>query len=406
MTDQLVSTATSTPGRQLAWQVGVAVLVRLVINTSRRFIYPYAPTFSRSLDVPLTAITSLIAINQFTGILSPFFGPFSDRWGYRTMMLTGLSLFAIGMLAAGLLPFYGILLLALFLAGLSKSIFDPAIQAYVAAQVPYQRRGMVMGLMELSWAGASLVGIPLAGLLIDRLSWRAPFFVLGGLGLVSISMLGLLIPAEHAKLRQITRRFSFGQAWRVLSQERTAIGVLLFSLLSNMASDNLFVVYGVWLEDSFGLGVVALGAATTVIGLAELVGEGLTAAVADRLGLKRAVILGLILTALSYLMLPLIGQTLPLALTGLFAIFLTFEFTIVTNISVMTEVLPGARATMLSAAVAVSGIGRVAGALIAGPLWSWGGLMATGLTSAALSGLALAFFLWGAHHWQNRTESL
>lgn len=400
MTDQLISAAT--PGRQLAWQVGVAVLVRLVINSSRRFIYPYAPTFSRSLGVPLTSITSLIAINQFTGILSPFFGPLSDRWGYRTMMLVGLSLFAAGMLAAGLLPFYGVVLLALFLAGLGKSIFDPAIQAYVAAQVPFQRRGMVMGLMELSWAGASLVGIPLTGLLIDRLSWRAPFFVLGGLGLLSIAMLGILIPAGHDKPRQATRKFSFGQAWQVLRRERTAIGVLLFSLLSNMANDNLFVVYGVWLEGSFGLGVVALGAATTIIGVAELVGEGLTAAVADHLGLKRAVIIGLMLTILSYLMLPIIGQTLPLALIGLFVVFLTFEFTIVTNISVMTEVLPNARATMLSAAVAVNGIGRVVGALIAGPMWSWGGLMATGLTSAALCGLALVLFVWGMYHWQNR----
>jgi predicted MFS family arabinose efflux permease len=176
--------------------------------------------------------------------------------------------------------------------------------------------------------------------------------------------------------------------------------VLLFSFLSNIANDNLFVVYGVWLEESFSLGLVALGTATTVIGVAELAGELLTAAFADRLGLKRSIIVGLCLVILSYLLLPVIGQTLPLALAGLFIVFLWFEFTIVTNVSLITEVLPSARATMISASVAVSGLGRMIGALIAGPVWLWGGLPATGFVSALLSLLALSFFIWGLRHWR------
>jgi predicted MFS family arabinose efflux permease len=385
----------------LALQVAVAILVRLVVNTSRRFVYPFAPALSRGLDVPLTAVTSLIAINQFTGILSPFFGPLSDRWGYRFMMLAGLGFFAVGMLAAGFLPFYGVVLLALFLAGLSKSIFDPALQAYLAERVPYQRRGLVIGLIELGWAGASLVGIPLVGVLIERLGWRSPFFVLGGLGLLSIGLLGLLIPTEQHPHHSQRRGLDFRQTWQLLRRERAAIGILIFSFLNNMANDNVFVIYGVWLEESFALSLVALGVATTVIGVAELAGEALTATLADRLGLKRAVEIGLTLTILSYILLPIIGQTLPLALVGLFIAFLCFEFTVVTNISLVTEILPEARATMMSASVASSGLGRVAGALLAGPIWLGGGLPAIGFTSAILSILALAFFGWGLRRWRD-----
>jgi predicted MFS family arabinose efflux permease len=167
-----------------------------------------------------------------------------------------------------------------------------------------------------------------------------------------------------------------------------------------MANDNLFVVYGFWLERSFALELVAIGTATTVIGMAELIGEGLTAAIADRLGLKRAVAIGLMLTVLSYALLPVVGKTLPLALAGLFVIFLTFEFTVVTNISLVTEVVPKARATLLSASAATSGIGRVIGALVAGPVWMWGGLPATSLVSAALCSLSLICFLWGLRHWR------
>lgn len=401
MSDQFAGAITPNPTRKLAWQVTVATLARLLINTSRRFVYPFAPELGRGLGVPLTSITSLIAINQLTGILSPLFGPLSDRWGYRVMMLIGLSVLAAGMLAGGVLPFYGVVLLALFLAGLGKSIFDPAIGAYVGEKVPYERRGLVIGLMEMGWAGSSLIGIPLAGFLIAQFGWRAPFFALGGLGLLGVALLGLLIPREQHHTYQPATLIDFHQAWQQLRQEKAAKGMLVYGFFFSMANDNLFVVYGAWLEDSFGLGLIALGVATTVIGVAELFGETLTATIADRLGLKRAVVIGLILTSLSYLLLPVIGQTLLLALAGLFVTFLAFEFTIVTGLSLATEVLPKARATMVSSTVAATGLGRVIGALVGGPLWLWGGLLTTGFISAALSVLALGLFVWGLRNWRN-----
>jgi DHA1 family inner membrane transport protein len=87
-------------------------------------------------------------------------------------------------------------------------------------------------------------------------------------------------------------------------------------------------------------------------------------------------------------------------LFGLFLIFLTFEFMIVTSLSLSTELLPGARATMMAGYFATAGIGRVIGALIGGPIWLAGGVAATGLVSSALSLLALGSLLWGLHGWR------
>jgi predicted MFS family arabinose efflux permease len=399
MSDQ--ATPISQPSaQQLAWQVGTAALSRLFLNTSRRFIYPFAPVFSRGLGVPLTAITSLIALNQATGLLSPFFGPLGDRWGYRIMMLAGLGMLSLGMTATGLLPFYGVLLVAVFLAGLGKSIFDPALQAYVGARVPFHRRGLVIGVIEFSWAGTTLMGIPLAGLVIDRWGWSAPFLILGGLGFLSVIALSLVIPADRPKQPQQGGSTGFRQGWRLLIQERAALGAIGFIFLVGMANDNLFVVYGIWLEQVFALSILAVGTTTTVIGLAELLGEGLTASLADRLGLKRAVLIGLTLSAMSYSWLLLVGKSLPLALVGLFLIYLTFEFTIVTSFSLFTEVLPKARGTMMSTLLAATGLGRVVGALIGGPIWLAGGITATGLVSTTLTGLALVSLVWGLWHWQ------
>jgi DHA1 family inner membrane transport protein len=179
---------------QLARQIGIAFFARLLINTSRRFIYPFAPALSRGLDVPLTAFTSIIAVNQFTGFLSLISGPLADRWGYRSMMLLGLGVLGFGMLFGGLFPSYWPVFAALLLAGAAKSIYDPAILAFTGTRVPYERRGLAVGVLEMSWAGSALLGIPLMGLLMDQWGWQAPFFVIGGSSLVCMLLLARFIP--------------------------------------------------------------------------------------------------------------------------------------------------------------------------------------------------------------------
>ncbi len=384
----------------MALKIFTATLCRVILNTSRRFAYPFAPVLSRGLGVELTAITSLIAANQATALFGIFFGPVADRLGYRLMMLAAMAMLALGMFAGGLFPFYGVILVALFLAGIGKTIFDPAVQAYASERVPFKNRGLVIGLIEYSWAASTLVGIPLIALLIDRFGWRSPFIVLGGLSLLGMIMLAVVIPRDNKKNASHHASMNLWGAWRQLLKKRTALGAMGFAFFISAANDNLFVVYGAWLEKSFDLSIIAIGMSTGLIGLAELSGETLTAVFADRFGLKRTVITALTLCLISYGILPFLGLTLPMALTGLFFIFLTFEFSIVTSMSLFTELLPAYRATMMSGFFAAAGMGRIAGALMGGHVWLAGGITATCLASAAVSSLGLASLAWGLRGWR------
>jgi len=386
---------------RLIGSLATAIACRILLNTARRFIYPFAPTISRGLGVPLTAITSLIAVNQATSVIGLFFGPVSDRIGYRVMMLCSLGMLGLGMLAAGFVPWYGVVLIALFLAGLGKSIFDPAIQAFAGERVPYHRRGQAVGFLEVSWAGSSLIGIPLMAFLIHTQGWRAPFFVLGVLALLGGVVLGFLLPKDRKKDRGRLKPRELLASYKVLLKNRAAMGALVFAFCFNGANDIFFVVYGAWLESAFDISVMVLGAGTAVIGVAELCGEGFTAFLSDRLGLKKSVIVGAGITILNYALIPLYGHSLFVAFTGIFVLFLTVEFTIVTSIALYTEILPHARATMISAVMAAAGLGRVAGALAGGVVWLSGGIVATGVVSAAITGISLIALLIGFSQWRD-----
>lgn len=391
--------------KNLILPIAGATFFKLVLNTARRFAYPFAPALSRGLGVSLSAVTSLIAVNQVTSLLGVLIGPFSDRLGYRKMMLVGMLLLSVGMLSAAVFPFYAVVLTALFLSGLGKSIFDPAVQAWAGSRVPYRRRAMVIGIMEISWAGSTLVGIPLIAVLMDRYGWQSPFLLIGATGAIGVVVLWFIIPGEPVGKHLAEPSGRFGGVYGQLLASRPALGALGYAFFVSAANDNLFVVYGAWLEQRFGFGLVALGLGTSLIGVAELVGEGLTATVADRIGVKRSVLTGASLALLGYLTLPVLDQSQTAALIGLAMIFLTFEFAMVSSFSLCTELLPDYRATMMAGFYAMAGLGRAFGALIGGPVWQAGGILATGLFSGALTAIAVICMIAGLRRWHPRVSN-
>jgi predicted MFS family arabinose efflux permease len=144
-----------------------------------------------------------------------------------------------------------------------------------------------------------------------------------------------------------------------------AIAGISIALWASAANELVSLIFGVWLEDSFGLKIAALAGASAVIGVSELSGEGLVAFTTDRLGKPLALTIGLIGNALAALLLPFIGKTQTGALIGLFLFYITFEYIMVSHIPLMTELVPSARATILSLNVTGHSIGRALGAFLA-----------------------------------------
>ncbi len=368
--------------------VATSTITRIVINTSRRFVYPFAPAISRGLGIPMSHVTSVIAVNQATSIFALFASHLADRKGYRIMMLSGLGLVVAGMLLAGAVPVYLSLLAGMFLCGLGKNVFDPAVQAYVSNRVPYSRRGLVIGIMEISWAGSTLIGIPLIGVLIGKAGWRSPFFLIAAAGVLCILLVLFTVKNDYKKGRGKQTKTGFTRRLKMLLKSRTALSAAGFGFFASLANDNLFVVYGAWLEQSFGLSVVAVGIGTGVIGLSELTGEIFTATLSDRIGLKRSVLTGLVLSFAVYGLIPFVAVSLLYALFSLFFLFLFFEFCFVSFLSVCTELFPKERATMMALFFIATGLGRMTGAFAGGILWKSSGIAGICLFSAVFNVLA------------------
>ncbi|HSR34554.1 MAG TPA: MFS transporter [Anaerolineae bacterium] len=391
--------------------MAIIFATRTVLSTAHRIIYPFLPSIARGLGVSLAAAGVLVTVRMLAGLTAPLFGPSADRRSRRDTMeialvlfpLAGLLLVAAGSLSAGgLVPgSLAVAAIAFMLFGLSKVLYDPTVHAYLGDTVPYHHRGRAIGIVEFSWSAAWLIGVPIAGVLIERLGWRAPWAVLSVLGLLCLALTRLRLPRGRPPRRQedgISPGVMLAPTWRRLLRRRRVLVLLLTSLLLTMALEIPFIVYGAWLETSFGLSLSALGVASIVVGLAEAAAELGTTLLTDRLGKRRSVLTGLLGLAAGLVLLPGLAKLgLVGALAGVALVMITFEFAIVSLLPLATELVPEERASLLSLNVTAFSLGRIAGAFIGGGLWQWsgGGIAPNAAAGAACTLLAALLMFRG-----------
>ncbi len=382
--------------------IGLAVILvaRIVSNVPFRLSTFFLPAIVRGLGVPLSAGGALVSTASLMGLVAPLFGALSDRVGGRRVMVFATALFAIGALLMAGLPFYGMALVAFGLIGLAKMAFDPAMQVFVGQRVPYERRGRAFGLTELAWA-LSLLAMPLCGWLIDAVSWRAPFLMLGLVGLPVWWLTRRALPADLPSHRPpdpepwgIQRILTslLGQMRQVVGDPQSVLALATLALIG-FAQINLLVVYGAWMEDRFGLTVSNLGLVTLVIGAAELLAELAVVFISDRFGKRRSVFVSVIFTGAAYLVLPRLTGSLTAALAGTAVMTFFFEFTIVGLLPLVSGMNAEARGTVMSLGRAAGSASRAVAAPVGVALYTAGDIGRNGPVSALACLLLLLVLL-------------
>jgi predicted MFS family arabinose efflux permease len=360
------------------------------MNIMFRLPYAFLPVLARGMGVDVGIFSPALAARSFASASAPFLAALSDKRGRRFGMLLGLGIFLAGLVLVIALPAFPAFVVTLLLTSIGNAAFNPAMGAFIGDRIPYSVRSRAIGLTEFGWSLSILIGIPLMGLVIRRYGWSAPFPILLALGLLCLLAIVRLVPSDRADFQQ---GHGLAEGFRIVFRSRGAVMVLLTAMLIAGANETVNLVFAVWIDVSFGLQIIALSAASIVIGFAELGGESLVALVTDRLGKVRSVLVGLLLNCLFVLILPILPQSLPAVLACLFFVYLTFEFSLVSLIPIASEVLPDARATLLAFTTTFFFLGRALMAFVALPLFSAAGIWGIAIITVVVNGLALGSLL-------------
>lgn len=379
---------------RVALSILVMIFGRLVLNIARRFPYPFVSAIGATFSVTADSVQNVIALTNGAGLLSPVLGAISEHFGRKVVML-GLLLVLAGMsLLGALFADYGIFVVVMFSLGVGKTIYDPTFQAYLGDIIHYSRRARIMGIAELSWALSLVIAAPVAGFLLDASSLQAIFLFLAVMFALAALLLWLFVESDegldhhHDRINVINPL----TAIRTVSAYPPAVFALLFSLCLTLSHEIFFINYGLWMEDAFGLALTALGAITVVVAAAEVIGEFIVITVADRFGKKNTSMYGMLCAALCFLVIPGLSFSLPLAMFGIFLMFICIETSIVSALPLFTEILPKSRSIMMSANMGAHSLGRLAGAALGAIIYkaSDGNFLLIGMVAGILGFIAFA----------------
>jgi len=170
---------------------------------------------------------------------APVIAVLSAKLARRTLLLLLMTVFAAGNIMSAVAPTFASFTLLRFLTGLPHGAYFGVAALVAASMVPIHRRARAVGRVMLGLTIATLVGTPIATLLGQLLDWRAAFMMVGGLGALTVLLIGLFLPkdrvANGASIMRELGALVRVQVWLTLGIAAVGFGGM-FSIFTYIAS--------------------------------------------------------------------------------------------------------------------------------------------------------------------------
>ncbi|WP_052262415.1 MFS transporter [Chromobacterium violaceum] len=158
------------------------------------------PALQRSLDASLSQLTWIVDAYAlgFAGLMLSA-GWLADRFGPRRMLAWGLALFVLASLLCGLASGARTLILFRLLQGMAAALFIPSSLGLLRHAFPHPaERARAVGLYGGLSASAAAAGPVLGGLLLAPLGWRGAFLINVPIGLAALLAIPFAVPHREA----------------------------------------------------------------------------------------------------------------------------------------------------------------------------------------------------------------
>jgi predicted MFS family arabinose efflux permease len=354
---------------------------------------PVLEQMAREFGITTGTVGLVVAAYGAPGIaVALVAGPYSDRIGRKPFLVIGSLIMGVSTIAAAIAPTFGLIVTARIASGIGASVLFPNINATIADTFPFRERGRAIATAIGMNTMASVIGVPIAGIIAEATSWRVSVGLVGALAVVAATVLFARMPNAPGTNRESKVRALYA----LILRDRSAVAAIGSSFLGALFWFTWATYLVVYFQHTFGL---SEGPASTVAltqGLGVLIGSQIGGRLGDRVGHRRIVAGSVLISGF----LLLLQTNLPLPLLATAALNLLLSGVIgarfATNNALMTEQVPEARGTMLAVSASVASVAIVVGASVGGLLVDGPGFWLVGIfcfTVALLSATVVILFV-------------
>ncbi len=194
---------------------------------------PLGDMLMKSMDLSTTRFGFAVSAYAFSaGISGLLTAGFADRYDRKKLLLFFYVGFIFGTLFCSLASSYPTLLMARIITGLFGGVIGSISMAIVADLFPLEKRGRVMGFLQMGFGASQVLGIPISLYIANLWGWQSPFLMIVCLAAAiwCIILFKLQPITKHLEVKN--DRNVLHHLWHTILQRKYRIGFSATALLS------------------------------------------------------------------------------------------------------------------------------------------------------------------------------
>ena len=220
------------------WALGLLWVAFFLQQGTRQLFGPSVPAMCTSFGVDKVTIGVVGTVFAMTyGICVPFAGLTADLFNRKWMVTIGVAVFCLGIFVSGFVASVGLLIVAYgVLNGFGQTFYYPSATSLIS-QLHKESRATAISILQLGLY-IGIVGCGgLAGFVAGKggESWRLPFWIFGGIGLVWAVALAIFLKDTKPVSSTVgpltsdlrPQKPTIGEAFKAVFSKPTALCVIL-----------------------------------------------------------------------------------------------------------------------------------------------------------------------------------
>lgn len=211
----------------------ILALTQFTVVLDFMVMSPLGDMLMKSMGLTTTQFGFAVSSYAFSAAISGFLtAGFADKFDRKKLLLFFYIGFIVGTLMCSLATNYSMLITARIVTGLFGGVIGSISLAIVADLFPIQKRGRVMGYLQMGFGASQVLGIPISLYIANYFNWEAPFMMI----VIFASLIWLIVASKlqpiNKHLTIKTEKNAFLHLWHTIARKEYRVGFLTTALLS------------------------------------------------------------------------------------------------------------------------------------------------------------------------------